>query len=152
MQFFCKKGKFNWVDDNNAFVGYNSEQSCCEYFGWIYLDVECPITNPSFAENMYEEHTLEGYVFDTDYVKLYWCDDVDDVTWYPLETEVTSFHGQPYVETVKEESKEGNTVVFKLVHPTLLPKYLALQNFQNSYYGHGFSMKVNETMKYQGVL
>lgn len=36
MKKFERDGKINFVDANNAFVGYDTEQCCCEDAGWFF--------------------------------------------------------------------------------------------------------------------
>ena len=36
MKIFDKDGKWNFVDDNNVFVGFDSGQCCCEDFGYFF--------------------------------------------------------------------------------------------------------------------
>ena len=38
MQYFNRDGKFNFVDENNVFVGYDSDQDCCETASWFVTD------------------------------------------------------------------------------------------------------------------
>lgn len=38
IKFFEKDGRFNWVDSNNSFVGFNNKQKSCEDFGYEYID------------------------------------------------------------------------------------------------------------------
>lgn len=53
-----ENGKINFIDKNDAFVGFDSESSCCEQFGWYVSD--------HLTENEPEEDLpLEGYWFDT---------------------------------------------------------------------------------------
>jgi len=58
-------GKNNFVDRNNVFVGYDTEQDCCEDADWFISDKvekELPETNQHDID-------LSGYVFDTTYFK-----------------------------------------------------------------------------------
>lgn len=64
MKIFDRDGKYNFVDTNNVFVGYDSYQCCCEDFGYV-LCFKLP-------DNLYNAEKLpdsaaEGYVFDPDY-------------------------------------------------------------------------------------
>jgi hypothetical protein len=64
MKVFDKDGKFNFVDANNVFVGFDSRADCCEYFGYVIADTEI-ITDTT--EDI--DTDLEPYVFDTGYFK-----------------------------------------------------------------------------------
>jgi len=62
MKTFVKDHKFNFVDANNVFVGYDSESSCCESFGYIISDTDAIVENtPDLNDD------LEPYVFDREY-------------------------------------------------------------------------------------
>jgi hypothetical protein len=56
-------GKVNFVDSNNVFVGFDTDQSCCEHAGW-FIDLE--------KKSEEQDHTcdlddLGNYVFDVDF-------------------------------------------------------------------------------------
>ena len=38
MKHYDKDGKINFVDENNVFLGYDMEQSCCEQADWFIAD------------------------------------------------------------------------------------------------------------------
>ena len=65
VKFFDRKGKFNWVDENNVVVGFDSSSLCCESFGYFYSKV----SNPTEAERIDEmtARQLEDYHFDTSF-------------------------------------------------------------------------------------
>lgn len=57
------EGKINFIDKNDVLVGFDTNQGCCENFGWFY-SLEPP--------NLIEEKSvipenLESYIFDTNY-------------------------------------------------------------------------------------
>lgn len=36
MEYFDRDVKYNWVDENNVFLGFSNDQGCCEDFGFFY--------------------------------------------------------------------------------------------------------------------
>lgn len=61
MKIFDKDRKINFVDDNNVFVGFDNNQSCCEQFGWA-LTSKIPKKQPDEGENGLNP---DGFQFDT---------------------------------------------------------------------------------------
>jgi len=64
MKFFETNGKYNWVDKNNVFVGFDSYQCCCEEFGYLITK-----TIPSSINDDDDNIDLEDYTFDTKFYK-----------------------------------------------------------------------------------
>ncbi len=50
--------RINFIDKNDAFVGFDYSSCCCEHFGWYAADI---VTN----EEPSEEPSLDGFWFDT---------------------------------------------------------------------------------------
>ncbi len=44
MKFFEAKGSWNWVDENNVFLGFEVDGNCCAIHGW-YLTDEVPTSD-----------------------------------------------------------------------------------------------------------
>ena len=137
MEFFDRDGKFNWVDENNVYLGYDNHQDCCEWADW-YLAEECQ-QNPDIGydtdANLPQELDWENWVFDTNFF----------------------YQGTPV------ELEAGGLAVFKLLrkkpklgdNPTAM--YLHIFNSHNGYYGHGFEFKIPEsnwpgTPRHEGTL
>lgn len=106
----------NFVDSNNRFVGYDLDQSCCEYADWFIADeitfsIEGDLNQPS---------EVDGYVFDPDFFK-----DISDRV-------VSEGGGYNPLDS-------GGMVVFKLdsVIDKGKVKYLHIFNAHNGYYSHG---------------
>lgn len=60
MKVFDKGGKINFVDENNVFVGYDTNQSCCENADYF-------ISTKKENEDMdSKDFNLEPYSFDKD--------------------------------------------------------------------------------------
>ena len=67
MRIFKRDGKFNFVDDQNTFVGYDDGQSCCEWFGY-FLSYEEP-TKIIEPPDTSLELAAKDYNFDKSYFK-----------------------------------------------------------------------------------
>lgn len=114
--------KTNFVDKNNVVVGFDSSQSCCEYFGYLITAFIPTSTSEEAEENRPE--VLEPYVFDTAFVHN---DAVPD-------------------------SDGGGSVTFKLWAIGQPDLYLTLFNHHNGYYGHGFDMAIGDKVLHDGTL
>lgn len=66
MKIFQKNGKINFVDDNNVFVGFDYQSSCCENFGWMITQAK-----PKKEEDQKHEKNegCEGFNFDTKFME-----------------------------------------------------------------------------------
>ena len=64
MKYFEHNEKYNFVDGNNVFVGYDSYQSCCEQASWFMA--ETPVRDAEPDEH-YQPAELPGFMFDTDW-------------------------------------------------------------------------------------
>ncbi len=115
--------KFNFVDDNDVYVGYDKGQDCCEYADW-YIAEE--ITPYQYERDGMEKniHDVEVYVFDRGFFE-----------------EVTSTN-----------LDEGGMVAFKLVASGKPDLYLHLFNCHNGYYGHGFVVEHGGEIVKEGYL
>lgn len=63
-------GKYNFIDENDAFVGFDSQSCCCENFGWGF----CNEVGKSGSEDV---EALKGYNFDTSIPPIEKADDYD---------------------------------------------------------------------------
>ena len=103
--------KFNWVDENNVFVGFDSSQYCCEDFRYVYLDESLKIVNDpyigpfSFVPNMIDEDQIK---------KIEVCE---------------YMKGQKDYRWTAFQMTDGETTL-----------YLILLNMHNGYYCHGFEL------------
>lgn len=116
MKYFDSNGKHNFIDQNNLFVGYESDQSCCEQADWFIDDAPRLDSIPDNCAN-YQVDELPGFVFDPGYFK----------TLDP-----------PHLDS-------GGLAIFRLVNAEGEEQYLHLFNCQNGYYGHGFKFAVGDT-------
>lgn len=102
--------KYNFIDKNDLFVGYDTATDCCEDADWDILD------KPTRYSEMDERHSgegLEDYVFDT----------------------ASKVLGIEYTVNTKDLDA-GDMAIFRLLHPTKEPLFLHLYNCHNGYYGH----------------
>lgn len=125
MQIFERDGKFNFVDDNNVFVGFDNQQSCCESFGYL-LTSEIPKSENTESE--FKETDFPDWNFDTSFFQ----DGIDGFEEHP----------QP---------DGGGEVVFRLAKNEK-QMFLTLYNHHNGYYSHGFEMTVGGKVVKQGSL
>ncbi len=63
MKHFERNGKFNWVDENNVVLGYDSHQACCERADYFYSDKPESIIvkglNPDLSSYSFETSFFE---------------------------------------------------------------------------------------------
>lgn len=116
--------KVNFVDDNNVFVGYDMDQSCCEYADWFIISRQLPFDEFETSYSEYEKPNIDGYYFDKSFFVQY--------------------EGHPDLDM-------GGCVIFKMVGCGD-PLYLHLFNVHNGYYAHGFEFKINDRIVKQGTL
>ncbi|UZN24417.1 hypothetical protein [Klebsiella phage pKP-BM327-1.1] len=107
--------KYNWIDSNDIYVGYDTSTSCCEDAGWYIRDQPTPLKG--FGDDLdpaLNNHDLTDYKFDV----------------------MGESIGIDYQVEAESEVNEGGIVVFRLLHPSKPPLYLHLYNCHNGYYGH----------------
>jgi hypothetical protein len=130
MKIFNTKEKYsekvNFVDENNVFVGYDTDQSCCEHADYFISDKE----ENEDRDNQGILEGLEDYIFDTNYFK-----------------EV-----EPKADNYGSCLDAGRMVRFKLVANNKPDLYLHLYNSHNGYYGHGFEFGIGTEVKQSGNL
>jgi len=67
MKYFERDSKYNFVDANNVFVGYDSHQDCCELASW-YFSFNPGVIPVSDSDNINADE-LDAYSFDTGYFR-----------------------------------------------------------------------------------
>lgn len=120
--------KVNFVDDNNVFVGFDTEQDGCEYADWFFSD---EVSKKVPEECDHNDKGLEGFVFDKNY-----------------------FEEVIYIENANHpynELEDGKMVIFRLTNGEE-EKFLHLFNVHNGYYGHGFEVKHGGEIVREGTL
>ena len=115
--------KVNFVDSNDVFVGYDTDQSCCEHADWFIAEV---VTTYSYEGDFASKETpnVEEYCFDLTFFQDVESSDLDS----------------------------GGMVAFKLVSNGKPDLYLHLFNAHNGYYGHGFEVKHGGVIVREGGL
>lgn len=113
MQYFERDSKYNWVDEKNVLLGYDSTQDCCEHADW-YLASKVEL-NPDTSKPLEKELDWEKWRFDTSFF------------------ESGSF---------QNDSSSGVAVFRLLKKRSNKVMYLHLFNSHNGYYGHGFEFTV----------
>lgn len=105
----------NFIDKNDVYLGYETEQSCCEDAGYAVL------VEPTKYEELTSSHhlpieTVEGYIFDTSFDTLYHYSDCLD---------------------------KGQQLTYKLISEGKPDLYLTVYNSHNGYYSHGIESNIN---------
>lgn len=123
MRIFNIKGKTNFVDDNNVFVGYDMEENCCEYFGYV-LTMSIPNDVDALYSDIKEE-ILEGYNFDKKFIKN--------------------------ILTIPGRYDTGGAKCFRLEKDGE-EVFLTIYNYHNGYYAHGFEFSCDGEILEEGCL
>ena len=124
--------KVNFVDSNNAFVGYDMSQQCCEWASWFISETED--NNVSSDENSKcgeTDYDLSEYVFDTDY-------------FVEVECAEEGYYGSCL--------DAGSMVRFRMFNKDGHSLYLHVFNAHNGYYAHGFQAGYDERAVIDGYL
>lgn len=111
MRYFERNGKYNFIDNNNSFVGFDAASCCCEDFGWALTELEPDGTeapyNVKFGQ--LEADSLQGFLFDRPYLK----------------------------RNLHPSYGDGGSLTFRLVsYPN--EAFLTIWNHHNGWYSHGF--------------
>lgn len=114
--------KYNFVDARNVVVGYDSEQSCCEYARWEWLDADRNVMEG------FEPEVLDGWRFDSEFFE----------------------EGSHKRDDFYDECDEW--VLFRAVHSDGSEMFLRLSNTHNGYYSHGFDMLVDGNVVKEGSI
>lgn len=124
MKIFEDFGRINFVDENNVFVGFDFTSDCCEYFGYVFVEVLPEMVDGGNTKGSIElsELELKDFNFDITFNKNL------AVNW------------------------GGDATSFRLVNNLNKEIYLILFNHHDGYYSHGFEMKDNETLIFDGYL
>ncbi|MGL6228615.1 MAG: hypothetical protein ACRC3J_05305 [Culicoidibacterales bacterium] len=123
MHIFNRKGKINFIDDNNVFVGWDESNQCCEYARWLFV-TEIPKANEML--DAYDTHkTIKDF------------------------HELVFKHTTPI--KVDCSHHEDSAIALPLCMPGVnqpIKAYLILANKHSGYYSHGFTVGVfNEIEK-----
>lgn len=119
----CTEGKYNWVDENNVFVGFDSEGCCCEDYGYFYLD-----ENQKNIPNLTDEELAE-YRFDVSAGVMSYDGNIPNC-----------FHANNVAEF-----KYGGVARFKITNGKK-DLYIVIYNSHNGFYSHGYEyIQINES-------
>lgn len=135
MKIFESDGKINFVDTNDVYIGFDAWQSCCEHFGYGFLN-KIP---EQMADGFYDHEAdtkpdnLESMVFDTDFFQEYPYNDGGGYAVFRL---VAPQFARQQTDTKKRQVEREFAA-----NNFLVECYLVLFNHHNGYYGHGFEVK-----------
>lgn len=73
MKFFERDSKFNWVDENNVLLGYDSGQNCCEWADIFIKEID-PYNN---TDCLVKDLDWENWIFDTRFFYMNDCNTLD---------------------------------------------------------------------------
>lgn len=134
MKIFDRESNVNFVDENNVFVGYSLESSCCEHADWFILSY--PLKQFLHPDDVYEE--TYGELKLPEFYQLVKEEFKNvDVSGFVFDTE--------YFNCLKQDCDGGGIVIFRLVNKqTEESLFLHLYNSHNGYYAHGFEMKMGD--------
>lgn len=108
MKIFVSGHKVNFVDDHNSFVGYDTEQSCCETADWFIEDEH---RNVIRAKDLhYLNGELHRYSFAIEQGEI----------------ERSDLYG------------DGGAIRFRLCCDGMPDRYVCLVNITGSYYHHAY--------------
>jgi hypothetical protein len=116
--------KVNFVDENDVFVGYDTQQGCCEDAGYF---LSYKITGDIYGDDSDVNVPSEEL--------NHYCFKKAEPTW---------------VDSKDVES--GGVVAFLLEAPDRPNLYLHLYNNHNGYYSHGFQIVAGEEVIEEGYL
>ena len=113
----------NFVDESNVYLGYDMNQSCCEYADWFIADTP----QEKYPDNItaYQKADgLDGFVFDKDFFK----------------------------ETDGEECFDAGRMAIFRISDGVSEKFIHIFNSHNGYYGHGFNFAIDGKTLQDGCL
>ena len=125
------EGKVNFVDENNVFVGYDTDQGCCEDANWFIADEIIKDLTYDFMEGVRKEKKWQ---------------ELKNADLYRFDR---SFF---YTGVGMSDLDAGGIAVFRLCGTEADDKYLHLYNSHNGFYGHGFQFRVNDKIIQDGCL
>jgi hypothetical protein len=158
IKIFETENKINFVDDKNSFVGYDTEQQCCENATWKIVDrldkikqetgTECNVSKCDLSD--YYILTIPKVLIKQNKNDKHLDDDDDD-------DDDDGNKNDKYLDDDDDDNKhyqndEYNAVVFLLKSKDKEKEtlYLVLSNTHNGYYTHQVecNMDDNKTTSY----
>lgn len=112
MKMFDYGFSVNFIDEDDVFLGYRLEQSCCEKAGYgLFWDGNCRKKIDYDNDNELNE-ILEGYYFDVKFMRKYY----------------------------DGKNTDTNYALFRIKKDGEKNIYISLSNKHNGYYAHGFEL------------
>lgn len=112
--------KVNFVDDQNRFVGYDTDDDCCAYGGW-FISKKVEDSSDFYIPNYPEQKPKV-----TPNLSQYSFDDM-------------------FFRSIDFPKQDGSVVVFRLVCQSSPDLFLHLFNMHNGYYAKGFKASFGQT-------
>jgi hypothetical protein len=149
IKFINAFDRYNWIDDRNNFVGYKSEEKCCEQFGYYWVKKEANKDPSKGYIASYERvfgHTIEEYYdlhFDFSYNEK---DKQNEDELYYIKKLC------PRIDFIYFEGEDHSTFNMKIFSTSIddyAKFFLVLYNYHNEYYYHDWSAS---SLKEEGIL
>jgi hypothetical protein len=118
MKFFDRDGKYNFVDENNVYLGYDSNQQCCENAGFFLDNLPMKDGESISGKDHYSVPNLDNFRFDPSFFQ--------------------------FVDAIEDDRLDDSSqvAVFRIVNDDKSEAlYIHLFNTHNGYYSHGFSFQ-----------
>ena len=131
MKFFNRDGKYNFVDENNVYLGYDSNQQCCETAGFFIDALPLKDGEDISGKDHCVVPDLDAFRFDASFFQ---CVDAVDDTRPGDSSQVAVFR------IVNDDDGKSESL------------YIHLFNTHNGYYSHGFSLQLGKTTMKSGEL
>ena len=149
IKFINAFDRYNWIDDRNNFVGYNSEEKCCEQFGYYWVKKEARKDPSRGYIASYERvfgHTIEEYYdlhFDFSYNEK---DKQNEDELYYIKKLCPKIDFRYFED---EDYNAFNMKIFSTSIDDYAKFFLVLYNYHNKYYYHDWSAS---SLKEEGSL
>jgi len=118
MKFFNRDRKYNFVDENNVYLGYDSNQQCCENAGFFIDNLPLKDGESISGRAHCVVPDLDGFRFDPSFFQ---CVNAVDDDCPGASSRVAVFR------IVNDNNDKSESL------------YIHLFNTHNGYYAHGFS-------------
>lgn len=126
----------NIVDNNNCFVGYETDIQCCEDSGYLFIRGWGDDYNiDDIDKYLYSRYLNEGNkIHEISYTEKNIEYDLNDLLF-----------DQSYCKEFNID--DGNAIIFKLINNKNPERfyYLCFYNIHNGYYSHGLSYSFNDS-------
>jgi len=137
MKFFNRDGKYNFVDENNVYLGYDSNRQCCETAGFFIDALPLKDGEDISGKDYCVVPDLDDFRFDPSFFQ---CVDAVDDDCPGASSQVAVFR----IVNDDNDKNDKNDKSESL--------YIHLFNTHNGYYAHGFSFKQDDNKIQSGKL